>query len=55
MKLEEKVFFYIKNSQQAYKVIGTRMGHLTRRKVTKPPNKKIKTMDFRPFTAKTAG
>ena len=34
MKLEEKVFFYVKNSEQPYKVIGTRVGHLTRRKVT---------------------
>ena len=35
MKNEEKVFFYVKTPQQPYKVIGSRVGHHTRRKVTK--------------------
>ena len=39
MKIEEKVFLYIKNSQQSNKVTGTRMNHLTRRKVTPSPLK----------------
>ena len=38
MKVEEKVFLYIKNSQQSNKVTGTRKNHLTRRKVTPPPS-----------------
>ena len=37
MKNEEKVFFYIKNSQQQYKVIGTLGRPLTRSKVSPTP------------------
>ena len=36
-KIEEKVFLNVKNSQQSYKVIGVRVGHLIRRKVTTTP------------------